>query len=266
MNNSKESGCFRYPRSVLSAAFICVLAFGANSGMAFGYPDFSSTAGLSLVGTAARNVNVLRLTPAGSSQMGSAWYTQPQPVTAGFTTTFGFRFTNPTPPGADGISFNLQSLGINALADEQGTSSGISISFNTFLYGDEPSDNYVGIFRNGFANSFGLLHSFDLNPTPIRLNDGNVHNAALTYNGSAFNLSIDGLSIFNNLALSLNPGVDSNGNSYVGFGARTGSFWQNQDVLNWSFTPVPEPSSFSLLGFAFSFILIKTFRKSCRAS
>jgi len=251
---------------MLSAFFALVIS--TNSGLAFSYPDFSSTAGLNLVGTAAQNGNVLRLTPAAGSQMGSSWYTQQQHVTAGFSTSYSFRLSNPAPPGADGISFNIQSAGINAPADEQGTSSGIGISLNTFLYADEPSDNFVGIYRNGFgdASSSVRLFTFDLNSTSIRMKDGNVHNVALTYNGSAFSMSIDGILIFNNLAVSLNPGIDANGNAYVGFGARTGLYWENQDVLNWSFTPVPEPGGATLLGCAAGTLLVHRARNRKRGT
>jgi hypothetical protein len=228
---------------VVAAAFLIPCSLRA-----FTYADFSSTAGLNLVGSAAQNGSALRLTPASGSQMGSAWYTQPQHVSGGFTTTFSFRLTNPAPPGADGISFNVQSVGINAVADEQGTTSGVSISFNTFLYGDEPSDNFIGIYRNGFGENSGRLSTFDLNSTPLYMKDGNVHNTSITYSGSAFSLTIDGTSIFNNFAVSLTPGTDANGNGYVGFGSRTGLFWEDHDVLNWTFTPVPEPAALLACG------------------
>jgi subtilisin-like proprotein convertase family protein len=39
------------------------------------YPNFNSTAGLSLVGSTAQNGSVLRLTPAAANQLGSAWAT-----------------------------------------------------------------------------------------------------------------------------------------------------------------------------------------------
>jgi hypothetical protein len=239
-----------------SAAELCSLLLSLSTFAALGrqvpagtinYADFSSISGLSLVGSAAQNGNALRLTPAAGSQMGSAWYNQQQHVAGGFSTSFAFRFTNPTPPGADGISFNVQKVGLSAIADEQGTTGGVSISFNTFLYGDEPSDNFVAVFRNGYGENTGRLRVFDLNSTPIYLKDGNVHQASIEYNGSAFSLSIDSFPIFNNLAVSLSPGVDANGDGYVGFGARTGSYWENQDLLNWSFNTVPEPSSAVLL-------------------
>jgi hypothetical protein len=221
---------------------IAGLLLNASAGMAFTYTDFSSTAGLNLVGAAAQNGNVLRLTPAAPGLMGSAWYTQQQHVSAGFTTSFSFRLTpTDSAPGADGISFNVQGVGINAIADEQGTTGGVSISLNTFQYGDEPSSDFVGIYRNGYGDNSGRLYTFDLSSTPIQMKDGNIHNVAITYNGSAFSMSIDSYSVFNNLAVSLSPGADANGNAYVGFGSRTGQYYENHDVLNWAFNAVPEP-------------------------
>src|SRR5262245_60409995 len=114
-----------------SLILLLALLLHASSVLAFTYADFSSTAGLNLVGSAAQNGNALRLAPAVGSMMVSAWYTQQQHVSGGFTTTFSFRLTDPGPtPGADGISFNVQGVGINAVSDEQGTTSGVSISLN----------------------------------------------------------------------------------------------------------------------------------------
>ena len=102
------------------SVIICIgLLLQTGAALAFNYTDFSSTAGLSLVGSAAQNGNVLRLTPAAPGLVGSAWYTQKQHVSAGFTTTFSFRLPNGSKPPADGICFNVQNLGINAPSNEQ---------------------------------------------------------------------------------------------------------------------------------------------------
>jgi hypothetical protein len=95
---------------------------------------------------------------------------------------------------------------------------------------------------------------FDLSSTPVQMKDGNIHNVAITYNGSALSMSIDSMSVFNNLAVSLSPSVDASGNAYVGFGSRTGLYYENHDVLNWTFT-VPEPGSGVLVGCGLLFVL-----------
>ncbi len=58
------------------------------------YPNFSSTAGLNLVGGAAQVGSVLRLTPAAEGQMGNAWAQDKQPCAAGFDTRFQFRISD----------------------------------------------------------------------------------------------------------------------------------------------------------------------------
>jgi hypothetical protein len=186
-------------------------------------------------------------------------------VSAGFTTSFSFRLTSPgSTPGADGISFNVQGLGINAPANEQGTTGGFSISLNTFQYGDEPSSDFVGIYQNGYADNSGRLYTFDLSSTPVQMKDGNIHNVSITYSGSALSMSIDSTSVFNNLAVSLSPGVDAAGNAYVGFGSRTGLYYENHDLLNWTFTSVPEPASGALVACGLLFILCERARRNKR--
>src|SRR5207247_3029453 len=108
------------------------------------------------------------------------------------------------PPGADGISFNVQNLSNSAPASEYGAfPNDVSISLNTFLdYGaGEPSDSFVGIVTNRDAGG-GAIYSFtrDLNSTPIRLKDGSMHTAQIQYDGVALSMSIDGISIFGNIA------------------------------------------------------------------
>jgi uncharacterized repeat protein (TIGR01451 family) len=83
-------------------------------------PDFSSNqncvaqnvdATFVLSGTA----TALQLTTSLGYQGGSAWFVTPQLITGGFTTTFQFQFTNPTPTPADGIAFIIQNSGTSAI-------------------------------------------------------------------------------------------------------------------------------------------------------
>jgi hypothetical protein len=253
------------PRSKCLSVFIasCVLLSGK---MAFGfdYPNFSSTAGLNLVGSAAQFGTSVRLTPATTSQNGAMWYAQKQNVFSGFDTTFTFRITNPGGAfgGGDGIAFSLQNFSPMSSGSEFGAvSNQFAISFNTFNnFGDEPSDNFVGIVTNQYA-AVRYSQTFNLNPTPIRLKDGTVHTAQFHYDANGLDLQLDSLSIFNNLQIPLSLGMDGSGNSWVGFGARTGDAYENQDILSWSFAPVPEPGAFGI------FMLgIVIWRCKCRRS
>src|SRR5262249_47764370 len=178
------------------------------------------------------------------------WYNTPQYVVGGFTTTFQFRISNPTSlGGGDGIAFALQNVGNNAAGMEYGAfSNNIGITLNTFYNGGmEPSANFVGIVTNtdAFGNA-SYKPTYDLNGTPINLKDGNIHSATLTYSGQSLSMIVDGISIFNNVQLDLSHGTDATGNSFVGFGARTGDATENHDILSWSFG-VPEPNSAAIL-------------------
>src|SRR2546427_10112940 len=98
---------------------LCLLSAACNA-PAFNYPDFSSTSGLNLTGSAAQVGTAIRLTPAAQSQKGAAWYTQKQFVGAGFTTTFTFRITSPGNGGGGGLSFAIQNGGRGVLGTEYG--------------------------------------------------------------------------------------------------------------------------------------------------
>jgi hypothetical protein len=84
------------------------------TGQTFDYPDFTSTAGLNLVGLAAQSGAVMRLqdnaAPAvNSDNRGAAWYAAPVEVAGGFETTFVFNMNSPsTTGGSDGMAFVIQ--------------------------------------------------------------------------------------------------------------------------------------------------------------
>jgi hypothetical protein len=231
----------------------CLLA-SARITFAFNYPDFSSVAGLNLVGAATQiNSNAVRLTPATTSQSGALWYAQKQYVSSGFDTAFTFKISNPGGAfgGGDGIAFSLQNFSPTSSGTEFGAASNqVSISFNTFNnFGDEPSDNFVGIVTNQYA-AVRYSHTYDLNPGPIRLKDGSIHTAQFHYDANGLDLALDGISIFNDVSIPLPQGMDVGGSSWVGFGARTGDAYENQDILGWSFSvPEPSPAAVSGLGF-----------------
>ena len=59
------------------------------------FANFNSTTGLNLVGSAAQNGSILRLTPAVTNQLGNVWAVNKQPCATGFATTFTFQISNP---------------------------------------------------------------------------------------------------------------------------------------------------------------------------
>jgi hypothetical protein len=228
-----------------------VLIISTGVSRAFDYPSFSSTSGLNLTGSAAQFGSALRLTPASPGQAGAAWYAQKQYVLGGFDSSFSFRTTNPDGGlgGGDGISFSIQNFSNTSAGSEFGADfNHVSLSFNTFPNGgDEPSGNFVGIVTNQYA-AVRYSHTYDLNSTPIRLEDGSIHNALVHYDAAGLDLKLDGIQIFSDVAIPLNQAIDLLGNAWVGFGARTGNAFENQDLISWSFQVVPEPSSAALVG------------------
>jgi Bacterial lectin len=132
----KLSGLSPRALSVILASFclaflICTPAAHAQN--SFTYPLFPTGAptGLQVNGNssivASGNTNFLQVTPATTSQVGSAWYTNPSgqsgsPATlalsGGFNTTFTFQFTDLGSSccaiGADGIAFVVQNGGFSA--------------------------------------------------------------------------------------------------------------------------------------------------------
>ncbi len=247
------------------------LAVGASSAATvFSFPDFSSTAGLTLNGNAAIAAgNVLRVTPATDWQAGSAFSTSTVSLSnaASFSTYFQFRFTNPDRGscdgtggplngcGADGLVFVVQPVSNNVGASGggigyQGIPTSLGIEFDSwFNSGFDSDSNHVGININGNINSVrrALLTEADLNA-------GDIWNAWVDYNGDTDLLEVRaGLSSTRPTAALLSYTVDLAGvlgttNAYVGFTSGTGTSHANHDVLSWQlnndFSPIdPGPGN-----------------------
>jgi hypothetical protein len=115
----------------MALLFVCISIPAAAQ---LAYNDFSSTAGLTLKGSAIQATNgnkqVLRLTTDGQQHVsGAAWATSQQSVGSGFTTVFTFQISHSptTGPGpADGLAFVIQNSqnetasGVNALGGSGG--------------------------------------------------------------------------------------------------------------------------------------------------
>src|SRR5579884_2016552 len=85
------------------------------------YPSFSSTAGLTLNGSAAQAGSVLRLTPAINNENGSAFTSSPEvDPTKSFDSRFEFSLHDSPGTPADGITFTVQ-RSANGASAEGGT-------------------------------------------------------------------------------------------------------------------------------------------------
>src|SRR5208282_307337 len=89
--------------AIVTAGLSCV---ASAAGQVINYPNFSSTAGLSLAGSATISSNTIQLTPATTNQAGAVWYTSPVDVQGSFTTTFSYTISGGSP--ADGFAFVIQ--------------------------------------------------------------------------------------------------------------------------------------------------------------
>jgi hypothetical protein len=231
------------------------------------YPDFSSAAGLRLLGNAGTASNALRVTPAGANVRGAAWFAAPQQVDAGFVTTFQFRINDPGGrtdcdgnTGADGLAFVIQNQGSNVLPPGlgggdigyHGISNSLAVEFDTFNnreWGNgDPSGNHISVQTSGtLPNSWDHKYSLGATSAIPNLSDGNVHTVRISYWPGRMDVYIDNIASpvlsadvwLNQLGI-----VDTLGpimpRAWTGFTAATGAAWENHDVLNWKFKPLPE--------------------------
>jgi hypothetical protein len=199
----------------------------------FNYTDFSSTTGLTLNGSAAQAVDVLRLTPDATDQNGSAFYDTPVNGVANFTTTFGFKINVTDGNGADGFAFNLTNNGTGTLPSlgEFGTTPDFSVSLQTF---DAGNSDTLRIFFEG-----SLLAITDV--TGLNLDNGNAHSMTVAYTGGTVSVNIDGAPTPAATAAADLSTISAP--TYIGFSARTGStggeeaaFSETHDILSWSFS------------------------------
>jgi hypothetical protein len=183
--------------------------------------------------------------------------------------------------GGDGIAFLIQNdfRGTSAIGRGAGgmgflgVFDSVAVMFDTYqnnyAYGD-PSGNYIAVNTRG--TDFNVPHHFctggelttdpslppdlpgvtcNANPSlgitgalsPL-MDDGNIHQALIVYNPGTLAVYLDSalvLTVPLDLAstLSLQNGTDA----YLGFTAGTRFSYQNQDIVDFSMTPVPEPAT-----------------------
>jgi glucose/arabinose dehydrogenase len=113
-------------------AAVGVLSAGVDARSDFSYTDFSSTAGVSLVASAAGAGNVLRVSPAVTAQRGAAWVNTRQQFVHGFDTTFTIRFSQRSGAGGGGLALVIQNDSPTAIGSNVGCGIGYQ-GITTFL-------------------------------------------------------------------------------------------------------------------------------------
>jgi hypothetical protein len=248
----------------------CTFAANANP---VTYSNFSSTSGLTLVGSTATAVTgdgtVLRLTPASGNQSGAAYSTSPITLGSGdiFSTTFQFRFTNPGGiDPADGITFVLAANpnglgGAGVGIGYAGVPQSVAIEFDTYNnagYGlgdnDGNSSNHISVDTNGNLTNTGLVNVYgngscgfvggspsqNANNVPGCMSNGDLWTISIGYDGANLTASAfdpaEGLMFtgFGSLPIDIASLLGST-QAYVGFTSGTGAGWENHDIVDWSF-------------------------------
>lgn len=260
-------------RSPLICGVIIAAATASSQAASIVFPNFNDTSNLAINGAAhvADNgsENVLRLTD-NLGQAGSAIsLDKAQLANASFSTFFSFQLSHnigisdSDGVGADGFVFTVENFsnnvgGIGVGIGYSGIPHSVGIEFDTYFNaGVDINGNHVGIDIDGNISSAVAV------PISPRLNDGNVWNAWVDYDGTSATPTLEvrvtqsstrpvapTLSMPLDLAATLGASE-----AYVGFTSGTGSAASYHDILQWqfndSFAPiessdvVPEVSQFA---------------------
>jgi hypothetical protein len=214
-----------------------------------GYADFSSLAGLTLVGSAAQAGDVLRLTPSRDTNLaGATWFDRKQSVAEGFDTTFEFRIWDiPKNPG-DGFAFVIQNESETALGEASfgigytDIRNSVAVEIDTTFqdYSLDPSDTHIGIHTSGRdPNTSHESASIGYSIPTAPITDGLVHVMRIEYVPDALTVFIDDSEALT-VSLDLASTLDLDGGAaWVGFTASTEpGFREAHDIVSWTFTPV----------------------------
>jgi hypothetical protein len=266
---------FKHLLQVAALASACCAA--SSQAAVISYGDFSSTAGLTVVGSAG-TVNtadgtVMRLTPDMGSRSGAFYSTNSLQLGANatFSTTFQFRMTHAGGTPADGLAFVLAASpsGLGSAGQGmgyQGVNHSFAIEFDTYDNGfyDSYSNNHVAVSANGsFITStpvFPYGQSYCYTNSAGCLSNGNLWTVTVGYDGAR--LSVDLLdtafgttfSALHDYQVDIASILGSN-QAYAGFTAATGALSENHDIVKWTFadtavvpTGVPEPATAWIVG------------------
>ena len=237
----------------------------------FNYSDFSDIDGLHFVENDHKITNYIQMTDSKLIQRSALWRDNYVPVVAGFSTEFSFRThdgfngesKDESLPGADGIAFVIQNQNIDACGNEgggigyDGIKNAVAIEFDLFSndstqienYND-PNGNHLAVQVSPF-DALSPIHSSKntlaiTENIPLIKNDSTVYYGKINYDftNSKLYIYIEDKPVFNtprlvvdNFRLSNYMNLYKGGYAYVGFTAATGSSYQNQDLMSWSFCP-----------------------------
>ncbi len=222
------------------------------------YLNFSDASAIDLNGNAATasegGQQVLRLTPATTSQSGSAFLLAPVTLAdqASFSTKFAFQITasggisDGDGVGADGLVFAVQTNSSSAGGGGggigfQGIPNSVGIEFDTYNNGEVGAGNHIGVNLNGSVASVATQ------AVATRMNDGNVWFAWVDYSGvtDALEVRLAQADLRPDVA-TLSYTVDlttvlGQTDAFIGFTSGTGSAYGNHDIRQWTFVNAFNP-------------------------
>ncbi len=265
---------------VAVAASVAGIPLQANG--IFDFPDFSSTTGLTFVGSAGQAGNQLQITPDGGGQSGAAYSTAAVALGSGdtFSTTFQFQYTGQGGiDPADGITFVMAAspTGLGASGGGMGyggVGNSVAIEFDSYENGgNDYNSNHVSIDEDGnIGEDASLVSPYGVGACDFYsgyqktgcFSNGDVWSVTASYDGTNLSLSIwdqigtyaqaSPFTVYTSLPLNVAADLGTN-TAYVGFTGGTGSGYEQQNILNWSFANdtslgTPEPSTWLLFGTA----------------
>jgi hypothetical protein len=145
----------------------------------------------------------------------------------------------------------------NCQGSGTGITNSLAVEFDTYQNADDPNNNHVSIqscltaANTTDSGNCRIADNPNLSglPVPVLLSDGNTHTVSISFTppGACSNTACPGLL---HVLLDTNDlfpggvpfdiasiGLTSTGTAFAGFTAATGGGDENQDILNWTFTP-----------------------------
>ena len=265
-------------KPLIQAAALAAACCAASSQAAvISYGDFSSTAGLTVVGSAGAvntaDGTVMRLTPDQGSRSGAFYSTNSLQLgsNATFSTSFQFRMTHSGGIPADGLAFVLAAspTGLGSSGQGmgyQGVNNSFAIEFDTYDNGyyDSYSNNHVAVSANGsFVTStpvFPYGQSYCYGNTTGCMANGDLWTVTVGYDGAQLSVSLLDAASGITFAALQDYQVDiaailGTNQAYAGFTAATGALSENHDIIKWTFadtavvpSDVPEPGTAWIVG------------------
>jgi hypothetical protein len=233
----------------IAAAFSPIGASAATEDPLIDYPTFkgaadnldrNGAADLIVSSGSKEKQRILRLTPGGYRQSGSAWSTTKLDVSESFESTFKV-YLHHFRPGADGIAFVVQTEGPRALGGwgggvgYRGIEPSLAIEFDTYQNSYDPNSNHLAVVLGGNPN-----YQSDLADAPISL-FGRPFNARVVYDAedSRVRVYVKSLRAGSTERLVLEHEIDlaehvGDDEAWVGFTASTGTGLSKQDIYSWT--------------------------------